>query len=331
MEIIESIDVAQATGNHKVAPTVVTIGNFDGCHRGHQTLIAKTIEVARLHGFRSCVITFVPRPQEFFRKTTEKTLFTLSQKIQAFSELGLDACLLQKFDQSFSVLTPEQFLKQFLISHLNVRSIVVGSNFRFGAHRQGDCQWLQQQSSSLGITLFGIPDLIYQQQVLSSTWVRHCISEMGAMAQVKQMLHRPYMLEGVVVHGKKIGHQQLVATANILPNDQLFPKSGVYAARVVVHSEVDQVGRVFDPTHAQQYHDGIVHIGVRPTVSDSQEIVCEVHILSKLSNPDLYGKKLGIYFESRIRDEKKFASVERLKDQIEIDIKKCKSALLPRP
>lgn len=308
-------------------PTVVTIGNFDGLHLGHQQLLKKVSDISMQKGLKKLAISFSPRPSAYFKqKREEALLFSRKMKEQAFRELGFDYLLIQSFDQEFSQLSHGFFYEQLLRAYLNAHAIVVGYDFCFGKQRLGTSQWLESRGTLDGVDVFVFKPLTNQGLPISSTRVRHSVIS-GDLELASKLLGRPYLLQGRVEKGRQIGRTINSPTVNIRVKDQLLPANGVYTARVFLKAKND-----VSPAPIFQVNDclpAVVNIGTRPTVEKyGRDVTVEAHILGKNYRPnELYDLNLGIYFYDFIREEKKFDSLDLLKKQIARDIEQARQLL----
>ena len=292
-------------------PTVVTIGNFDGCHRGHRLLLDATVRLAEAHNQRSIVISFVDAD-----KPVAEHLFTEAQKLRSFADLGIHICLLHKFDRSLTDISHEDFFHDRLRQRLHMQHLVVGMDFRFGHQRRGDVAWLKSQT---GFSLAAIAPLAHDEQRISSSAVRQALRT-GDVATATAMLGRAYMLEGEVQRGEQRGSQLGIATANLGNLGQLLPAQGVYAGWAVLDEECSPLAL---PATAMP---GVVNIGTRPTVSQDGKCTLEVHVIGKKLG-ELYGKKMAVFFVQRLRAEQKFSDLTALKTQIDADIAHAREVL----
>lgn len=310
--------------------TSVTIGNFDGCHLGHQKLIKETIYTAKNLGAKSAVVSFSPRPDEFFSKQSEAQLFTRSQKERAFKELGLDYFLLQKFDQEFAQQSAEQFYQAFLIEKLNVKALTIGPNFYFGYRRSGNAQWLKQKADSQNLICQISDPQLLEDKIISSTWIKSSLKTPGQIAKANSMLGRPYLLEGHVAEGRKLGRKLGFPTLNFTCPAQLIPHLGVYAGWVMLYPKDTLVPHL--PPVLSLPNDKIpaaVNIGTSPTVDKhSQAVTIEAHLIDFSAGQDsLYGLGISLYLKEWLRDEIAFDSLEILREQIKKDTDKARSIL----
>jgi len=316
---------AYAKGRHQGA--AVTIGNFDGCHLGHQGLAAQVVEFAERFSLTPLAITFDPRPDAYFRSlNNEALLFTSAQKTRCLGELGIGVQIIQRFDTEFSRVTHEEFLEDYLIGALKTKALIVGDDFRFGHDRLGNLDFLRNRGVETGIKLSIGQASRYQDTRISSSRIRRVIADSGDMDDATVMLGRPYLLEGKIERGDQLGRQLGFPTANLGSCSQLLPKFGVYVGyvRLESSSESDRGPPVTKmPTDLSP---AVINIGVRPSVARSvNEIRVEAHILDGNFAPDsLYSLRAGYYIAHRLRDERRFAGLPELQNQISIDIQHAK-------
>lgn len=281
--------------------TYVALGSFDGLHLGHMSLINKTIELAKANNARSMVFTFKNHPLTVINEEmAPKLIMNNNTKTKLLEDIGVDIVNYAEFNEEFMKINPEKFIDNILKAY-NTQGFVVGFNYRFGYKNLGDIELLQNLSTTLGFELNVITPVKINGEVVSSSKVRHLISE-GDITKANYFLTRPFMLQGKVVHGKQLGRKISFPTIN-LDYDKKFvlPRGGVYYT-VVEYND--------------KRYRGITNIGYNPTVKD-KKLSIETHILD--FNKDIYGEYVNIYFYKRIRDEKKFESVEHLSKQLEID------------
>ncbi|MCS4585841.1 bifunctional riboflavin kinase/FAD synthetase [Clostridium perfringens] len=276
----------------------MALGSFDGIHKGHLALINKSNELSRKNDSLSMVYTFKNHPRKFINKEgSPKLLVTLHEKIRILEDLKVDLSSFVEFNKKFMELEPEEFIEN-LIKNYNVRGIVVGFNYRFGHKNKGDVKLLKELCDLKGLELYVIEPFTYKSEVVSSTRIRKALSE-GELEDANNMLGRYFSLNGEVVSGKKIGRTINFPTANLKNNDEIIlPKIGVYYTNVEVNGEI---------------YKGITSVGNNPTVNGKNTTV-ETHILN--FDEDIYGKHIKLYFISKIRNEKKFNSLEELKEQL---------------
>lgn len=300
------------------SPTVLTIGNFDGVHIGHQELIRRAVQKARAFGVPSVVFTFEPHPLMVLRPELKlKRLFDVDDRREQFEKLGVDILVVEPFSRSFSQLTPEKFLIENVIRPFQPRAVVVGYDFSFGANRSGGIDFLNSHaaSGSAHTKIFDVEvvppvkiEIGGQPTIVSSTRIRQAIGD-GHPEVARKLLGRPYMLRGMVRKGAGRGRTIGFPTANIEPTVESGVKPGVYAAIAKVR------GRSLV---------AMVNIGTNPTFEGSHSVTMhiEAHLpqYDGLKEGELYGETIELGFIERIRDEKKFSGVDELVTQIRADI-----------
>jgi riboflavin kinase/FMN adenylyltransferase len=289
---------------------VATIGNFDGIHLGHQAVLGQVAEKASELGVPSVVITFEPHPQEFFRPDSAPMRISgFREKMQTLRRYAVDHVLCLRFGQALADMQAQDFIRQVLVESLGVRSLVIGSDFRFGRRRQGDVALLQRESTQAGFQVLVMRAFEIGGERVSSTRVRAAL-RLGDLAAAEKLLGRYYRLSGRVVAGDRRGRQLGFPTANIHLSRRSFAHSGTRNAPVCGVFAVQVFGLEREPL------PGMANIGVRPTVGGS-ECRLEVHILDFAE--DIYGCHVQVEFLSRLRDEVRFESLDALKQQIRRD------------
>ncbi len=288
----------------KLDAPAVAIGNFDGVHQGHQSLFDKVATLAVGDGGEAVALTFNPHPARFFSPDLAPPLInTEEQKLEIMASCGLDAVVVEPFDADLAGLTPEDFVGRVLVERLGVRHVVVGKNFLFGKKRAGDLATLQQLGDERGYTAHGMDIVNVQSMPARSTKVREFLL-MGRVIGAAVLMGREYSVEGRVVRGKGRGRTIGIPTANIHMDNEILPRRGVYAGRAR-HPD----GRVID---------AVINIGTNPTFEKAAILSFEVHLLD--FSGDLYGERLVVSFAQRLRDERRFASVDELVEAIHEDI-----------
>ena len=283
---------------------ILSIGAFDGIHRGHQAIIRFLVGLAREKQGTAIVLSFSPHPQRIITPATAPPLLQMpEQKEKILKEMGVDVLVRFPFSREISLLPPEKFVTEILF-RWDVREIVVGSNFRFGHKRSGDCETLAGLCRERGVPVHAIDPVQFRGIRISSTRVRSLLLE-GRVALARRMLNRPYELKGTVVRGAGNGAVLGFPTANLEPQNELIPAVGVYAGRARLAGGV---------------HPCVINIGFRPTLYKRPEgvPVIEAHLIG--FQGDLYGTTINLDFCTRLRGEKKFDSLENLKKQIARDI-----------
>ena len=283
----------------------LAIGVFDGVHLGHQQVIRQTIADARQHEAISVVVTFDRHPSSVVAPEHAPLLiYSLQQKLNAIASMGVDATLQIEFTEHFSRISAEQFIYDLRRDFGSIHSICVGKAFTFGHKRKGNVELLTKLGADLGFQVHGLAALALDGEPVSSTRIRQTIRA-GNLDAASQMLGRPYAVAGRVSKGDQIGRTLGAPTANLDISGLVLPPNGVYAAHVEINGHC---------------HRAIANLGVRPTLKNTQpQQRFEVHVIDFDGN--LYGSDLEIAFVDRLREEKKFESLDALKNQIAADIK----------
>ena len=291
MEVYQSIQDIKTIKN-----PVLTLGMYDGVHIGHQTIINQLNQIAEQVDGESVLLTFDPHPRMVLQPNCDlKFIYTLEEKEKALEKLGLDHLIIHPFTREFSQLTSVEFVSDLLVNQINIHTLVIGYDHHFGKNREGNYEQLEILSKEYGFQLVQIEAVDCDDIAVSSTKVRKALTE-GNIDYVNKALGCNYPLNGVVVHGDKIGRTLGFPTANLRVNNlKIVPAHGVYSVNVFVEDKK---------------YLGLLSIGVRATVTNSQELRIEVNILD--FNEDIYGKTIRLEFLDKIRDEKKFNSLDEL-------------------
>ena len=300
-------------GLHNLRPRhrgcVATIGAFDGVHLGHQAVMHHLRDKAAELDLPSVVIVFEPLPREFFSPVQAPArIMSFREKFQAMGQLGVDRLLRIRFNESLRTMSAKQFIEEVFVGGLGVRYIVLGDDFRFGNDRQGDVRYIQQQGEVHGYSAGPTPTFSWQGERVSSTRIREAL-EAAEFERAEQMLGRPYSISGKVVYGRQLGQTIGTPTANLELRRLRAPLSGVYAVKV------NGAGLCDAP--------GVANVGVRPTVDDSIKANLEVHLIDR--EVELYGQHIDVSFLHKLREEKKFASLDELKENIAKDIESSRA------
>lgn len=293
----------------KFTKSIVTLGNFDGLHLGHQELLKMVMKRARETGALSLVVTFRPHPLKILAPEKCPPLISIyEEKIQLFEKLGIDVLVKIPFTLDFSAMSPEDFVTDILCNTLGAKEIFVGYNYRFGKGREGNVQTLKKLGERLGFIVREVEQVSLNGEVISSTKIRDLLSD-GEVEHASRLLGRPYAITGIVVKGDGRGKILGFPTANIAPKHEIIPPDGVYAVRLSVR---------------EKYYDGIANIGLRPTFNKQSHTI-EVHVFD--FNEDIYGEEISLFFFGKIRKEKKFKNADDLIRQIRFDIETAKKIL----
>ena len=283
---------------------VVTIGTFDGLHIGHQKIIEKLTEEAQKINGESVLLTFYPHPRSVIDSDNPISLLQAHEdKLVELEALGLQHLIVLPFTSELSTMTAYEFIKDILVAHIKLKKIVIGYDHHFGNNREGNLDFLNQHAQSMDFEVIEIPAKEIDEIKISSTKIREAIRN-GEIEKATKFLGKPYEITGIVIQGKQLGRTIDYPTANIIPIEalQLLPKIGVYAVKIkALHLS----------------YNGLLNIGLRPTVEENGQMKLEVHIFD--FSEDLYGEKIQVHLYERIRNEQKFASIEALKAQIKED------------
>jgi len=293
-------------------PVALTVGNFDGIHRGHQAMLGRLVGEARKRGLASCVLTFEPHPREFFLAQAAPTRLTsLREKCERLAAHGVERVHVQHFTRAFASIAPETFVEQVIAERLKARWVLVGEDFRFGAKRAGDIALLKRLAERCGYEVQVMPAVTRAGARVSSSGVRAALAA-GDLVSAEALLGRPYGISGRVMHGRKLGRELGFATANIQLRHNRPPLTGIYAVKV--HG-VDAGAR-----------PAVASLGVRPTITASGRAVLEVHLFD--FSGDLYHRHVRVDFLHKIRDEEKYPDLETMKAQIARDCDAARRFLL---
>lgn len=288
--------------------SVVTVGTFDGVHKGHRALIETVVSKAKERDARSVVVTFDPHPREIINpgKGGIKLLTTLKERCEILEDLGVDVLLVIPFDRDFSLLTSEEFVRDIIYKKIGVSEFVIGYDHHFGRDRKGTIDTIKKLGSELEFDSYVVSKQEMGDVTISSTVIRRTLAEEGNVKRAAEYLNRNYLLNGIVTHGDERGRTIGYPTANLKPEheNKVIPKNGVYAVKVRVEGE---------------WFGGMMNIGFRPTFDDSVRTV-EVNIFD--FDREIYGDTIQVRFVDFIREEQKFNGIEELKSQLDADKKK---------
>ena len=297
-------------GSHSLVPldlpSIVTVGNFDGIHLGHQEIIRYVTRQGKLHNLQSVMLSFEPTPKEYFAKdNAPPRIYSLRDKVEIAKSLQVDHFVCLRFNESLASLSATDFVKSILYDALKTRKLVVGDDFRFGYNRLGDIELLREMGDSLGFSVENKETILHANVRVSSSLVREQLAA-GNFEKVNSLLGRWFEVSGRVFHGDKKGRTIGFPTANLLLNRRVTPIHGVF---------------VVTATNGHDTWHGVANVGHRPTVKGQRDQL-EVHLLNRAE--DLYGQRLRVRFLAKLRDEQKFSSLDDLKHQISLDVQQAK-------
>lgn len=288
---------------------MVTIGTFDGVHRGHQTILRRLQELARSVSGESVLLSFYPHPRMVLHPDDHQVelLSTPEEKARLLSEAGIDHLMIYPFSPEFSRMSAFDYVRDLLVTGLHAHTVVVGYDHRFGRNREGNHQTLLELAEIFNFSVEEIPAKVIDHNNVSSTKIRHALQH-GKVQEASGFLGYHYAMTGTVIHGDKIGRTLGYPTANLQIDYayKLVPANGIYAVRVLIGGDK---------------FDGVLSIGVRPTVNELNKRSIEVFILN--FEKDIYGEKISVELLSYLREEKKFGSIDELKQEIHNDIVKA--------
>lgn len=287
-------------------PTVVTIGNFDGVHLGHQRILALIQQYSQLSGCNSAVLTFFPHPARVLRPAeAPPLLMTLEQRLDAIQQLGIDAAFVLPFDSQLAMVGAEDFVRRFLVDMMRARAVFVGGNFRFGHRQTGDIKLLAKLGDQWGFGVRIVPPVVKDGIVVSSTAIRAALRE-GRVEDARNLLGRPYALAGEIRTGTGQGRRLVVPTLNLSTEQEMLPRNGVYATEVTLGGKT---------------YRGATNVGMRPTF-DGARVTIESHLLD--FSESLTSGTIEVHFWARLRDEQKFSGPDALRRQVLKDIEEAR-------
>lgn len=291
------------------SPSAVALGAFDGIHLAHRAILGTAVSSARAAGLTAVACTFDPHPAEVLApQRAPLPITTLAERLALIAETGIDATVVVSFTRALAVIEPEAFVKEVLVERLRAREVVVGFNHRFGRGARGDARLLRELGERLGFRAHVVEPLTVDGVPVSSTEIRAALQR-GDLAQAARFLGRPYSVAGTVTRGAGRGRTLGFPTANVATERPLLVPAGVYGCRAEV------AGRVIP---------AVVNVGVRPTFGETS-LAVEAHLLDFTG--DLYGQSIRLLFDARLRDERKFPSVDALREQIARDVEQARARL----
>lgn len=290
--------------------SVVTLGNYDGVHRGHQHMLAVVRERARSLGLPATVITLEPTPREFFEgAAAPPRLMRLREKIDALAVYGVDRLVVMRFDERLRNISAAEVIDRLFVGGLGMRHIVVGHDFHFARNREGDVETLREAGRVHGFGVEEVDRVLIDGERVSSSLVREALGR-GDLDRAQHLLGRPYRMAGRVRRGQQLGRRLGYPTANLALHRRVVPLWGVFAVRVSGAGLVD--------------HPAVVSLGTRPTINGTEPLL-EVHIFD--FDRDIYGRYLSVDFVRRLRDEKRFESLDALVEQMHRDAAEARQVL----
>ena len=303
MIVVRSISEAQSLALN--GPTVVTIGSFDGVHRGHQQLIDAMFEKNSVG--KKVIITFSPHPAKVLSSQPPALIFSEKDQIEVFSKKGIDILFFIPFTREIANCSAETFIETILVQIFAPKLLVIGYDFSFGKGKEGGCELLHKVLSPRGVSVVRIPRYEVDGVIVSSSKIREYITA-GKVDLAAELLGRPYYIEGVVSPGKQLGRKIGFPTVNLRCENELYPSRGVYFCQTII----DDIS-----------YKGVGNIGINPTAQNSLDIKVEFHILDYQG--DLYGRVLRFELIQMLRAEKRFGSVAELQEQIAKDVEQARS------
>lgn len=304
-------------GLHNLKPdhrgSIVTIGNFDGVHRGHQAILQRIKQKSLEMEVPSMLICFEPQPKEYFDPANAPARLTrFREKILLLEEQGLDRVLCFRFNDVTRKVSAQEFVDT-LVSRLQIKFMLVGDDFKFGQDQEGDFGLLQAAGKKHGFEVTNLYTFSHEDERISSTRIRDCLAR-GDFELAEELLGHPYTIMGKVVYGRQLGRQLDAPTANIQLHRYRAPLDGVYAV------EMSGLEKIFQ---------GVANVGVRPTVDSNAEPILEVHLFD--FDEDIYGSNVKVIFRRKIRDERKFDNLEQLKQAIHSDFAESRNYFASLP
>jgi riboflavin kinase/FMN adenylyltransferase len=296
---------------------VLTIGNFDGLHVGHRSIMRTVIERARSVSGEAAVFTFEPHPRKLlYPDRAPRLLTTLDQKLELLDEIGVDLVIVEPFTRELATLPAERFVREVVFERLGPVEVYVGYDFRYGKDRGGSMRTLTELGPHLGFAVTIIPEVTVGSRDVNSTRIRELLGE-GQVEEAAELLARPYRIRGAVVKGDRRGLAIGFPTINLAPENEILPARGVYAGHVRF---LDDGG----PARGS-VHRAVTNVGRRPTFKQGDAIVAEAHLLE--FDAQVYGRRVELSFEHHLRAEQRFPGLEALKAQIAADVKSARQLL----
>ncbi len=296
---------------------VLTIGNFDGVHLGHQAILDLVVERARALEGESVLYTFEPHPRRVLQPDADlRLLDTFEQKVEILESLGLDAIIAEPFDLEFAKVTPEYFIEELIHRGIRPVEVFVGYDFHFGRDREGSMRLLTERGPHLGFSVTVVPEVSVEGRDVNSTRIRALLAS-GGVEEAATLLGRPFCARGDVAEGDRRGRTIGFPTANLAPETEILPAPGVYYGHMrCVRGAGEWEGKILPV---------VTNVGYRPTFHDGRDLVAEAHVIDFTG--DLYGVEIDLTFEGRLRGEQRFESVDALREQIARDVDEARVRL----
>jgi len=296
---------------------VLTIGNFDGLHIGHRTIMRTVVERARALDGEAAVYTFEPHPRKILTPSrAPQLLTTVDQKLELFEAFGIDCVILEPFDAEFAKVSPETFAREYVFQRIRPIEVYVGYDFHYGRDREGSMRLLTETGPRLGFSVTIIGEVMIGDRDVNSTRVRELLTR-GEVEEARRLLGRPFCVRGAVVEGDRRGRQLGFPTANLRTDNEVLPANGVYAGELRFLDE--------GTPESGSRHAAVTNVGLRPTFEDAAGHVAEAHLID--FEGDLYGRRVELTFEHRLRGEQKFAGPDALREQIALDVADARDRL----
>jgi len=296
---------------------VLTIGNFDGLHVGHRSIMGTVIERARSVRGEAAVFTFEPHPRKLlYPDRAPRLLTTLEQKLELLDEIGVDLVIVEPFTRDLATLPAERFVRDVVFQRIAPVEVYVGYDFRYGKDRQGSMRTLTELGPHLGFAVTIIPEVTVGSRDVNSTRIRELLGD-GRVEEAGEMLARPYRIRGEVVEGDHRGATIGFPTINLAPENEILPARGVYAGRARFLDEGDPA--------RDSIHRVVTNVGRRPTFKQGDAIVAEAHLLD--FDARVYGRRVELSFEHHLRAEQRFPGLDALKTQIGADVESARKLL----
>ncbi len=296
---------------------VLTVGNFDGVHLGHRAIVETVVDRAKALRGQAVVYTFDPHPRKVLQPSrAPRLLTTLEQKIELLELAGVDAVIVEPFTLEFAKTSADTFIRENLYARIRPVEVYVGYDFHFGRDREGSMRMLTEMGPRLGFSVTIIPEVTVDEGDVNSTRIRELLAE-ARLEEAAAMLGRPYTVRGLVVEGDRRGRSLGFPTANLDPENEILPATGVYAGSVRL---LDAGDPAFDGEWP-----AVVNVGTRPTFHDSSRVLAEAHLID--FDGDLYGRRIELAYVHRLRPERRFDDVDALRAQIRADVLEARRRL----